>query len=35
MPIYLGLPLSSGELAMRMLFTPELWRRVGEVWNWI
>jgi dolichyl-phosphate-mannose-protein mannosyltransferase len=35
MPIYLGIPLSQNELAMRMLFTPELWRRIGEMWNWI
>jgi dolichyl-phosphate-mannose-protein mannosyltransferase len=35
LPIYLGLPLSSDELALRMLFTPELWRRIGEIWNWI
>jgi dolichyl-phosphate-mannose-protein mannosyltransferase len=35
MPIYLGLPLSHAELSQRMLFTAELWRRIGEVWNWI
>jgi dolichyl-phosphate-mannose-protein mannosyltransferase len=35
MPIYLGIPLSQNELAARMLFTPELWRRIGEMWNWI
>jgi dolichyl-phosphate-mannose-protein mannosyltransferase len=35
MPIYLGIPLSQNELAMRMTFTPELWRRIGEMWNWI
>jgi dolichyl-phosphate-mannose-protein mannosyltransferase len=35
MPIYLGIPLSQSELSMRMLFTPELWKRIGEMWNWI
>jgi dolichyl-phosphate-mannose-protein mannosyltransferase len=35
MPIYLGIPLSPNELATRMMFTPELWRRIGEMWNWI
>jgi dolichyl-phosphate-mannose-protein mannosyltransferase len=35
MPIYLGLPLNRNELALRMLFTEELWRRIGEMWNWI
>jgi dolichyl-phosphate-mannose-protein mannosyltransferase len=35
MPIYLGIPLSQNELAMRMIFTPELWRRIGEMWNWV
>jgi dolichyl-phosphate-mannose-protein mannosyltransferase len=35
MPVYLGLPLSRSELAMRMLFTEELWRKIGEMWNWI
>jgi dolichyl-phosphate-mannose-protein mannosyltransferase len=30
MPIYLGIPLSSNELSLRMLFTPEIWRRISD-----
>jgi dolichyl-phosphate-mannose-protein mannosyltransferase len=35
LPIYLGLPLNRIELSMRMWFSPELWKAIGEIWNWI
>jgi dolichyl-phosphate-mannose-protein mannosyltransferase len=35
LPIYLGLPLNRVELSMRMWFNQELWREIGEMWNWI
>jgi dolichyl-phosphate-mannose-protein mannosyltransferase len=35
LPIYLGLPLSSQQLALRMWFNENTWKAIGEIWNWI
>jgi dolichyl-phosphate-mannose-protein mannosyltransferase len=35
LPIYLGLPLSHQQLALRMWFNENTWKAIGEMWNWI